>query len=58
MEETEEQQSHQEEFAPEISPSYRQDVHPPSRYSNMSFLVGIVVFAAVLLLLITFVYFK
>ncbi|WP_242217087.1 2-isopropylmalate synthase [Bacillus cereus group sp. BfR-BA-01380] len=58
MDETEEQQSYQEEFAPEISPSYRQDVHHPSRFSNMAFLVGIVVFAAVLLLLITFVYFR
>ncbi|MCM3734741.1 2-isopropylmalate synthase [Bacillus cytotoxicus] len=58
MDKTEEQQSYQEEVAPEISPSYRQDVHPPSRFSNMTFLVGIVVFAAVLLLLITFVYFK
>lgn len=58
MDETEEQQPYQEEFAPEISPSYRQDVHPPSHFSNMTFLVGVVVFAAVLLLLITFVYFR
>ncbi|PGZ95914.1 2-isopropylmalate synthase [Bacillus pseudomycoides] len=58
MDEKEEQQSYQEEFAPEISPGYRQDVHKPPRYSNMTFLVGIAIFGAVLLLLITFVYFR
>jgi hypothetical protein len=58
VDEKEEQQSYQEEFAPEISPGYRQDVHKPPRYSNMTFLVGIAIFGAVLLLLITFVYFR
>ncbi|MGI2747849.1 2-isopropylmalate synthase [Bacillus cytotoxicus] len=46
-----------EEFAPEISPGYRQDVHKPPKYRNTSFLVGITIFAAILLLLIIFVYF-
>ena len=50
-------QSFDEEFAPEISPGYRQDVHKPPKYTNTSFLMGITIFAAVLLILIIFVYF-
>ena len=50
-------QSFDEEFAPEISPGYRQDVHKPPKYKNTSFLMAITIFAAVLLILIIFVYF-
>ena len=37
-------QSFDEEFAPEISPGYRQDVHKPPKYKNTSFLMGITIF--------------
>ncbi len=47
-------QSFDEEFAPEISPGYRQDVHKPPKYKNTSFLMGITIFAAVLLVLYHF----
>lgn len=57
MDKEKKQQSYEEEFAPEISPNYRQDVHKPPRYTRSAFLIGIVIFAIVLLLLITFVYF-
>ncbi|PGT51163.1 2-isopropylmalate synthase [Bacillus cereus] len=50
-------QSFDEEFAPEISSGYRQDVHKPPKNKNTSFLMGITIFAAVLLVLIIFVYF-
>ena len=36
-------QSFDEEFAPEISPGYRQDVHKPPKYKNTSFLMGITI---------------
>ena len=49
-------QSFDEEFAPEISPGYRQDVHKPPKYKNTCF-NGYYHFAAVLLVLIIFVYF-
>ncbi|MGX5471427.1 2-isopropylmalate synthase [Bacillus toyonensis] len=57
MDEKEKDQSFDEEFAPEISPGYQQDIHKPPKYKNASFLMGITIFAAVLLLLIIFVYF-
>ena len=57
MDEKEKKQSFDEEFAPEISPGYRQDVHKQPKYKNTSFLMGITIFAAVLLVLIIFVYF-
>lgn len=57
MDDKEKKQSFDEEFAPEISPGYRQDVHKPPKYKNTSFLMGITIFAAVLLILIIFVYF-
>ncbi|MDM5154008.1 2-isopropylmalate synthase [Bacillus sp. DX1.1] len=57
MDEKKEHSSYDEEFAPEISPGYRQDVHTPPRYKNTSFLIGIGIFGAILLVLIIFVYF-
>ncbi|HDX9612449.1 2-isopropylmalate synthase [Bacillus toyonensis] len=57
MDEKEKNQSFDEEFAPEISPGYQQDIHKPPKYKNTSFLMGITIFAAVLLVLIIFVYF-
>ncbi|PFJ06188.1 2-isopropylmalate synthase [Bacillus cereus] len=57
MDKKEKKQAIDEEFAPEISPGYRQDVHKPPKYKNTSFLIGITIFAAVLLVLIIFVYF-
>ncbi|MEH7456573.1 2-isopropylmalate synthase [Bacillus sp. JJ1127] len=57
MDEKKKQQSFDEEFAPEISPGYRQDIHQPPQYKNTSFLVGIGIFGAILLVLIIFVYF-
>ena len=36
-------QSFDEEFAPEISPGYRQDVHKQPKYKNTSFLMGITI---------------
>ena len=38
-----EKQSFDEEFAPEISPGYRQDVHKQPKYKNTSFLMGITI---------------
>lgn len=57
MDEKEKDQSFDEEFAHEISPGYQQDIHKPPKYKNASFLMGITIFAAVLLVLIIFVYF-
>ena len=51
-----EKQSFDEEFAPEISPGYRQDVHKQPKYKTLRF-NGDYHFAAVLLVLIIFVYF-
>ncbi len=44
MDEKEKKQSFDEEFAPEISPGYRQDVHKQPKYKNTSFLMGITIF--------------
>lgn len=44
MDDKEKKQSFDEEFAPEISPGYRQDVHKPPKYKNTSFLMGIIIF--------------
>ncbi|CAI8909593.1 MULTISPECIES: hypothetical protein [Bacillus] len=57
MDEKKKQQPYDEEFAPEISPGYRQDIHKPTQYKNTSFLVGIGIFGTILLVLIIFVYF-
>ncbi|MBC6975684.1 MULTISPECIES: 2-isopropylmalate synthase [unclassified Bacillus (in: firmicutes)] len=59
MDEKKQKQHYDEEFAPEISPGYRQDVHKPPQYKNTStsFLIGIGIFGAILLVLIIFVYF-
>ncbi|KEK23649.1 hypothetical protein [Bacillus gaemokensis] len=57
MDEKKKQHSYDEEFAPEISPGYRQDIHKPPQYKNTSFLIGIGIFGAILLVLIIFVYF-
>ncbi|MBO1624322.1 MULTISPECIES: hypothetical protein [Bacillus] len=59
MDEKKKQQLYDEEFAPEISPGYRQDIHEPPQYKNTStsFLIGIGIFGAILLVLIIFVYF-
>ncbi len=43
MDEKEKKQSFDEEFAPEISPGYRQDVHKQPKYKNTSFLMGITI---------------
>ena len=56
MDEKEKKQSFDEEFAPEISPGYRQDVHKQPKYKTLRF-NGDYHFAAVLLVLIIFVYF-
>lgn len=40
MDEKQKKQSFDEEFAPEISPGYRQDVHKPPKYKNTSFFNG------------------
>ena len=52
-----EKSNHSMKNLPEISPGYRQAVHKPPKYKNTSFLMGITIFAAVLLILIIFVYF-
>ncbi|WP_144551271.1 2-isopropylmalate synthase [Bacillus mycoides] len=57
MDEKKQKQHYDEEFAPEISPGYRQDIHKPPQYKNTSFLIGISIFGAILLILIIFVYF-
>ena len=57
MDEKKKKQSFNEEFAPEISPGYRQDVHKPPKYKNTSFLMGITIFFFFFLVLIIFVYF-
>lgn len=57
MDKDKKQQSYEEEFSPEISPNYRQDVHEPPRHTHSAFFIGIIIFAIALLLLITFVYF-
>ena len=57
MDEKKQKQHYDEEFAPEISPGYRQDIHKPPQYKNASFLIGISIFGAILLVLIIFVYF-
>lgn len=57
MDDKNDQQSYDEEFSSEISPGYRQDIHKPPQYKNTSFLIGIGIFGAILLLLIIFVYF-
>ncbi len=45
MDEKETDQSFDEEFAPEISPGYQQDIHKPPKYKNASFLMGITIFS-------------
>ncbi|MEN1935531.1 2-isopropylmalate synthase [Paenibacillus sp. 102] len=57
MDEKKKRQPYDEEFAPEISPGYRQDIHKPPQYKNTSFLIGISIFGAILLVLIIFIYF-
>ncbi|WP_243521261.1 2-isopropylmalate synthase [Bacillus pseudomycoides] len=57
MDEKKQKQHYDEEFSPEISPGYRHDIHKPPQYKNTSFLIGISIFGAILLVLIIFVYF-
>ncbi len=47
---------YKEEYSGEISPGYRQDVRSEEGHRFSPFMIGIIIFAAALLLLITFVY--